>query len=111
MIDFQFTDDHKTAADLARDVARKYLKPEIAELDRQQKYDPEFIKRLRDADLLGVCIPEQYGGMGLDYIALGLVCEEMEYVDTSARVAFSVHIGLNSLAIYTWGNEEQKQKY
>ncbi len=91
MIDFELTDDHKTAADLARDVAAKYLKPQIAELDRQQKYDPEFLKRLNDADLLGICFPEKYGGMGLDYIALGLVCEEMEYVDTAARVIFSVY--------------------
>jgi glutaryl-CoA dehydrogenase (non-decarboxylating) len=111
MIDFEPTDDHKTAAQLARDVAHKYLKPQIAELDRQHRYDPEFIKRLKDADLLGICFPEKYGGMGLDYIALGLVCEEMEYIDTSARVLFSVHIGLNSMALYTWGNDFQKEKY
>lgn len=111
MIDFELTDDHKTAAQLARDVAQKYLKPHIAELDREHKYDPSFIKRVKDADLLGICFPEKYGGMGLDYISMGLVCEEMEYVDTSARVLFSVHIGLNSMTIYTWGNDFQKEKY
>ncbi len=111
MIDFELTDDHKSAQQIARDVAHKYLKPRIADLDRENKNDPEFIKRLKDAELLGVCIPQKYGGMGLDYISLGLVCEEMEYVDTSARVAFSVHIGLNSLTLLTWGNEFQKEKY
>ncbi|MBK7092481.1 MAG: acyl-CoA dehydrogenase family protein [bacterium] len=111
MIDFELTDDHKSAQQIARDVAHKYLKPKIADLDRENKNDPEFIKRLKDAELLGVCIPQKYGGMGLDYISLGLVCEEMEYVDTSARVAFSVHIGLNSLTLLTWGNEFQKEKY
>jgi len=111
MMDFALTDDHKMVAELARDVAHKYLKPKIEELDRNAQYDPDFIQRLKEADLLGVCIPEKYGGMGMDYISLGLVCEEMEYIDTSARVLFSVHIGLNSMTLYTWGNEFQKEKY
>jgi len=111
MIDYELTDDHKTVAKLAADVVDKYLKPKITELDRAQKYDPEFVARLKEADLLGICIPEKYGGMGMDYISLGLVCEEMEYIDTSVRVLFSVHIGLNSLAILTWGDELQKEKY
>src|SRR5258707_13611295 len=62
-------------------------------------------------NLLGVCIPEEYGGAGFDYISLGLVCEELEAVDTFLRVVMSVHTGLNSLTLYTWGTEEQKQKY
>ena len=64
MIDFEVTGDHKIAADLARDVAGKYLKPQIAELDRQQKYDPAFVKRLKDADLLGICFPENMVAWG-----------------------------------------------
>jgi glutaryl-CoA dehydrogenase (non-decarboxylating) len=111
MIDFAFTDTHTTVAQLAKDLAHKYVKPNIAELDRRAAFDPALIGKLRDADLLGVCIPEKYGGMGLDYISLGLVCEEMEYVDTSARVIFSVHVGLNSMTLLTWGSEQQKQKY
>jgi len=111
MIDFELTEDHNTVAQLARDVVHKYLKPRITDLDREAKYDPDFAGHLRDADLLGVCIPEKYGGMGMDYISLGLVCEEMEYIDTSARVLFSVHVGLNSMTLLTWGNEAQKEKY
>jgi len=111
MIDFELTEDHNTVAQLGRDVVHKYLKPRIADLDREAAYDPDFAGHLRDADLLGVCIPEKYGGMGMDYISLGLVCEEMEYIDTSARVLFSVHVGLNSMTLLTWGNEAQKEKY
>jgi glutaryl-CoA dehydrogenase (non-decarboxylating) len=62
-------------------------------------------------NLLGVCIPEEYGGAGFDYIALGLVCEELEAVDTFMRVIMSVHTGLNSLTLYAWGTEEQKRRY
>ncbi|MBU1320226.1 MAG: acyl-CoA dehydrogenase family protein [candidate division Zixibacteria bacterium] len=110
MIDFEFTDDYNTVAQLARDVVHKYLKPKITELDREAKYDPDFAGHLKDADLLGVCIPEKYGGMGMDHISLGLVCEEMEYIDTSARIIFSVHVGLNSMTLLTWGNEAQREK-
>src|SRR5437870_2444793 len=66
---------------------------------------------MAELNLLGVCIPEQYGGAGFDYISLGLVCEELEAVDTFLRVVMSVHTGLNSLTLLTWGTEEQKQKY
>ncbi len=60
---------------------------------------------------MGVCIPEQYGGMGMDYNSLAIVCEELERGDTAFRTAVSVHIGLNSLTLLQWGTEEQKQKY
>ena len=52
-----------------------------------------------ELNLLGVCIPEEYGGAGFDYISLGLVCEELEAVDTFMRVVMCVHTGLNSLTL------------
>src|SRR6195256_1118890 len=61
--------------------------------------------------LLGISVPEAYGGAGMDYIALGLACEELEYVDTSLRVVMSVHMGLNCLTLLAWGTEDQKQRY
>jgi glutaryl-CoA dehydrogenase (non-decarboxylating) len=111
MIDFELNDDHKMVQSLAREIAARKVEPTIAELDRTSKFDPTLLTALKEADLMGVCIPEKYGGMGQDYISLGLVCEEMEYADTSARVIFSVHIGLNSITLLGWGNEEQKEKY
>ncbi len=111
MIDFELTEDHRMVQSLAREVAAKKVAPGIRELDREHKFDPNLITALKEADLMGVCIPEKYGGMGMDYISLGLVCEEMEYADTSARVIFSVHIGLNSMTLLGWANEEQKEKY
>lgn len=110
-MDFELTEDHKMVAKLASDVAERYVRPNIAELDRAHKFDPDFLGHLKEADLLGVSIPEKYGGMGMDYISLGLVCESMEYVDTSARVVFSVHVGLNSMTLLTWGSDLQKEKY
>ncbi len=69
------------------------------------------MKRLGELDLMGVCIPEEYGGSGMDYNSLAIVCEELERGDTAFRTAVSVHTGLNSMTLLQWGSEEQKQKY
>jgi glutaryl-CoA dehydrogenase (non-decarboxylating) len=66
---------------------------------------------MAELGLLGVCVPERLGGAGMDYIALGLASEELEYVDTSLRVILSVHVGLNSLTLLAWGTDDQKQRY
>jgi len=111
MIDFSFTENQLMVRDMAREVAGKVIAPSIAEFDRAQKMNPDVLPAMAKANLLGFCIPEEYGGLGTDYISLGLASEEMEYADTSARVILSVHIGLYSLPILTWASEEQKQKY
>ena len=99
MIDFSLTDSQLAVQDMARTVAEKAILPEIAECDRQHKMNPRLFPALAEANLLGFCIPEEYGGLGTDYISLGLACEELEYADTSARVALSAHIGLFSLPV------------
>ncbi len=60
---------------------------------------------------MGVCVPEQYGGSGMDYNSLAIVCEELERGDTAFRTAVSVHTGLNSMTLMQWGTEDQKQRY
>ena len=85
--------------------------PYIKEWDEKSHFERSVFDKMADLGLLGVCIPEQYGGAGFDYISLGLVCEELEACDTFLRVMMSVHVGLNSLSFSTWGTEEQKQKY
>ena len=111
MIDFQLTDDHEALMQTVREFAQKEVAPFIKEWDERQHFERSVFDKMAELNLLGVCIPEQYGGAGFDYISLGLVCEELEAVDTFLRVAMSVHTGLNSLTLYTWGTEEQKQKY
>jgi glutaryl-CoA dehydrogenase (non-decarboxylating) len=111
MIDFELTEDHRAIQQTVRDFALKEVAPRIKELDEKQIFDRRILDKMAELNLLGVCIPEEYGGAGFDYISLGLVCEELEAVDTSLRVIMSVHTGLNSLTLYTWGTEEQKWKY
>jgi len=111
MIELRLTDDHDALVQTVREFAQKEVAPYIKDWDEKQESHREIFEKMAALNLLGVCIPEQYGGAGFDYISLGLVCEELEAVDTSLRVAMSVHTGLNSLTLYTWGTEEQKQRY
>lgn len=111
MIDFELTEEHLALQKTVREFCAGEVAPYIKEWDEKAYFEPSVFKKMADLGLLGVCIPEQYGGAGFDYISLGLVCEELEACDTFLRVAMSVHVGLNSLSVYSWGTEEQKQKY
>src|SRR3712207_4265330 len=111
MIDFELTEEHRALVQTVREFAQGEVAPHIKEWDERQQFDPTIFRKMAELGLLGVCIPEEYGGAGFDYISLGLVCEELEAVDTFLRVVMSVHTGLNSMTLYTWGTEEQKRKY
>ncbi len=111
MIDFSFTENQLAVRDMARDVSNRVILPTISEYDRKQQLNPDLLPAMKEANLLGFCIPEEYGGLGMDYVSLALACEELEYADTSARVILSVHIGLFAMSLLVWGNEAQKQKY
>ena len=111
MINFELTEDHIALQKTVREFCQGEVAPYIREWDEKQHFELSIFKKMGELGLLGVCIPEEYGGAGFDYISLGLVCEELEACDTFMRVVMSVHCGLNSLSLLTWGNEEQKQKY
>ena len=111
MIELELTEDHKALQATVREFVERDVAPYIKEWDEKSYFEPNIFKTMAELGLLGVCIPEQYGGAGFDYISLGLVCEELEACDTFLRVAMSVHVGLNSLSVYSWGTEDQKQKY
>jgi len=110
-VDFTLTEEHLQAQEMVREFTRKEVAPVIKEADRTQTMNPMILPRMGELGILGICIPQRYGGQGFDYITLGLVCEELEAMDTSLRVVMSVHVGLNSLALLQWGTEEQKQKF
>ena len=111
MIDFELTEEHLALQNTVREFCAGEVAPYIKEWDEKSYFEPGIFRKMAELGLLGVCIPEQYGGAGFDYVSLGLVCEELEACDTFLRVAMSVHVGLNSLSLYSWGTEEQKQKY
>ncbi len=111
MINFELSEEHLALQNTVREFCAGEVAPFIKEWDEKAHFERSVFDKMADLGLLGVCIPEQYGGAGFDYVALGLVCEELETCDTFLRVAMSVHVGLNSLSLLTWGTEAQKQKY
>ena len=110
-MDFELSEEQKAVEKMVREWAAAEVAPKIHDLDRQHRFEPAFLKGMAELQLLGICIPEAYGGAGLDYLSLGLACEELEYVDTHLRVIMSVHVGLNCMTLWCWGTEEQKKKY
>lgn len=110
-MNFEFTEEQNMLRNTVRNFVDKEIMPYIADWDRNGKADPSVMDRLSELGLMGVCIPEEYGGSGMDYNSLAIVCEELERGDTSFRTTVSVHTGLNSMSLLQWGNEEQKQKY
>ncbi|MBA3377403.1 MAG: acyl-CoA dehydrogenase family protein, partial [Chloroflexia bacterium] len=110
-MNFDLNDEQTQVRDMVREFAQREVAPHIREWDAEGKVDRSLIDKLGATGILGLPIPEEYGGLGLDYVSLALACDELEYVDTSLRVIMSVHVGLNSLALLQWGTEDQKQRW
>ncbi len=110
-MDFSLTEEHMMLRNMMRDLAEREIAPTIKEFDQKQKPDPTLLPKLAAQGILGLCIPVCYGGSGMDYISLGLACEELERADTAPRVILSVHLALNSMALLQWGTEEQKERF
>jgi alkylation response protein AidB-like acyl-CoA dehydrogenase len=110
-MDFTLTEEHRMVQHLVREFAQKEVAPIIKEYDRKQEMAPFVLPRMGELGILGICFPVRFGGQGMDYISLGLACEELEAVDTTLRVVMSVHVGLNSMGLLQWATEEQKQRW
>ncbi|MBN2044109.1 MAG: acyl-CoA dehydrogenase family protein [Anaerolineales bacterium] len=110
-MDFNLTEEHRMVQKMVRDFTHKEVIPTIGEWDRKQEMAPHILPRMGELGILGINIPVRYGGQGFDYITLGLVCEELEYADSTLRVVMSVHMGLNSMGLLQWGTEDQKQRF
>ncbi len=110
-MDFALTAEQQMLERTSREWAAREVAPVIGRLDREHRFDRAILPKMAEIGLLGIPVPARYGGAGMDYIGLGIACEELEYVDTSLRVILSVHTALNSLTLLSWGTEEQKREY
>jgi len=110
-VDFSLSPEQQMTQKMVRDFSQKEIAPIIKEHDRKQEPIPWLLKRMGELGILGLPFPVKYGGAGMDYISLGLACEELEAVDTHLRVIMSVHVGLCAMTVFQWGTEEQKQKF
>ena len=110
-MDLDLSPAHEALRAEVRAFASSTLAPNIGEWDATGGYPRTLLADMGRAGYLGTPLPRAYGGSGLDYIALAIICEEMERVDSAFRVVQSVHVGLNSLTLLQWGTEEQRQRW
>jgi glutaryl-CoA dehydrogenase (non-decarboxylating) len=111
MLSLDLTEEQQLLEQSVREWGARAVAPRIHDLDRAHQFDRALLPQMADLGLLGSCIPQKYGGAGMDYVSLGIASEELEYLDTSLRVIVSVHVGLNSLTLLSWGTEDQKSRY
>src|SRR5918911_3277306 len=111
LLDDQLTDDERMIRDAARQYAQGRLMPRVIEAYREEKTDRAIFSEMGGLGLLGVTIPEEYGGAGASYVCYGLVAREIERVDSGMRSAMSVQSSLVMYPIYAYGDETQRQKY
>jgi glutaryl-CoA dehydrogenase len=111
LIDDQLTEDERMIRDTAAAFAADKLAPRVQEAYLEEKTDPAIFREMGESGLLGVTIPEEYGGVGAGYVAYGLVAREVERIDSGYRSMMSVQSSLVMHPIYAYGSEEQRKKY
>ncbi len=110
-LDGQLTEEERMLRDAARAYAQEKLQPRVIAAYRDEITDPAIFREMGEMGLLGVTIPEEYGGLGASYVAYGLVAREVERVDSGYRSMMSVQSSLVMYPIYAYGSEEQRVKY
>ncbi|MEX4006115.1 acyl-CoA dehydrogenase [Neoaquamicrobium sediminum] len=111
LLDDQLTEDERMIRDAAAGFASDRLLPRVEEAYLEEKTDPAIFSEMGQAGLLGVTIPEEYGGSGAGYVSYGLVAREVERIDSGYRSMMSVQSSLVMHPIYAYGSEEQRKKY
>ncbi|XOY56027.1 MAG: acyl-CoA dehydrogenase [Rhodobacterales bacterium] len=109
--DAQLSEEERMMRDAAKAYAQDKLQPRVIAAYRDEQTDAEIFREMGAMGLLGVTIPEEYGGLGGSYVSYGLVAREVERVDSGYRSMMSVQSSLVMYPIYAYGSEEQRQKY
>jgi alkylation response protein AidB-like acyl-CoA dehydrogenase len=110
-VDFQLTADQREIQALARDIARAEIEPHAGDWDREHRFPRDLYPKLAELGLLGVCIPEEYGGAGADFLSYVLVLEELSRADAGVGVTVAVHTSAVSLPILMFGTDEQRARF
>jgi len=110
-MDFELSDEHQFIRQTVHDFVQKELAPRAKEIDASGEFPHEVFKQMGELGLLGLPFPEQYGGADGDSLSVALATEEIARACGSSALAYAAHIGLGSMPIFLFGNEEQKQRF
>jgi len=108
---FEFTESMKMVKEVAHNFAEKEIRPVIMKYDESQEFHLDIVKKMAELGFMGVIFPEKYGGAGFGYLEYITIIEEISKIDPSVGLTIAAHNSLCTNHIYTFGNEEQKQKY
>jgi short/branched chain acyl-CoA dehydrogenase len=110
-VDFDLSEEQKAIQALCRDFARNEVAPRAAEMDRNEEFPYDLVRKMAELGLLGLPFPEHYGGAGADTVSYTLAVMEIAKVDASTAITLAAHVSLGATPIYLFGTEEQKQKF
>src|SRR5437764_13882031 len=110
-MDFELAADQREIQALTREFAAAEIEPYAAEWDREHRFPRDLYAKLGELGLMGVCIPEEYGGAGADFLSYILVLEELSRADAGVGVTVAVHTSAVSLPILTFGDDEQRSRF
>jgi short-chain 2-methylacyl-CoA dehydrogenase len=110
-MNFDLTDEQRRWRDLARDFAQGEIKPRAERLDREQRFPYDLIAEMSRLGLMGLTLPEDYGGSGGDFVAYNLALEEISRADTSVGITLEAHVSLGCAPLAAFGTREQKERF
>ena len=110
-MDFRLSDEHEALRKTVEEFAREVVAPQAEHLDRNEQFPYEIVRQMGEMGLFGLPFPEEYGGMGGDFLALCLAIEELARADSSVAITLEAAVGLGSMPIYQFGSEEQKREW
>jgi short/branched chain acyl-CoA dehydrogenase len=110
-MDLDLSHEHELVRDTVREFARERVAPVAEELDREHRFPYDLVAELAELGLMGMTIPEEYGGAGADTVSYAIAIEELTRVDSSVAITVAAHHSLGTLPIYYFGSEEQKRQW
>src|SRR5262249_49732826 len=108
---FEYTEEQLMIRDMVRDFAENEIRPHSHAIDYEGEFPRDLVKKMGELGLMGLPIPEEYGGAGADQISYSLAIEELSRVSASVAITVSVNTSVCGFPLYAFGNEEQKRKY
>lgn len=110
-MDFRLNEDQQMMQDMVRKFAKEEIEPKAAEIDESREFPKETIREMGKLGLMGIVIPEKYGGAGFDFLSLAIAVEEISRACASTGVIVAVNNSLAAFPIYEWGTEFIREKY
>ena len=110
-MNFDLSPEHELVRSTVREFAEQRVAPVAAELDREHRFPYELVAELAGLGLMGMPVPEEYGGAGTDTLSYAIAVEELTRIDSSVAITLAAHTSLGTMPILLFGSEEQKQEW